>query len=134
MTSDTDLESPPSAETASQGSTQGSFAGVKNQLDDLTRSSVTDFKGNLVAVAGDAVNGVKETVAEGIPVAKEALQSAQDRVRSLVKGVEETAEPAPEEKEANARDAEQIDQMDTEQICDFLREKHRSMNPPPSTT
>lgn len=41
---------------------------------------------------------------------------------------------APEVKEANAKDAERIDQMDTEQICDFLREKHRSTNPPPSTS
>lgn len=93
MTSDTGLDSPPKAESASQGSEQGSFAGVKNQLDDLTRSSVTDFKDNFVAVAGDAVNGVKETVAEGIPLATDALQSAQHRVRSLVKGVEETVEP-----------------------------------------
>ncbi|KAJ5128728.1 hypothetical protein N7448_002445 [Penicillium atrosanguineum] len=134
MTSDTSLNSPPNAETASQRSEQGSFAGVKDQLDDLTRSSVTDFKDSFVAVASDAVTGVKETVAEGIPIATEALQSAQDRVRSLVKGVEETVEPASEEQEAMAKDAEHIDQMDTEQICDFLRDKHRSTKPPPSTS
>jgi hypothetical protein len=88
MTSETG-SNPSNADTASRDSEQGSFAGVKDQIDDLTRSSVTDFKENFAVVAGDAVNSVKETV----PVAVEALQSAQDRVRSLVKGVEDTVEP-----------------------------------------
>ena len=28
---------------------------------------------------------------------------------------------------------EHIDKMDTEQLCDFLREKHKSTAPPPET-
>lgn len=93
MTSESGSNPSSKADAASQESERGSFAGVKDQFDDITRSSVTDFKENFASVAGDAVNGVKETVAEGIPVATEALQSAQDRVRSLVKGAEETVEP-----------------------------------------
>jgi hypothetical protein len=38
----------------------------------------------------------------------------------------------PEVKEARMKDEERIDQMSTEQICDFLRDKHRSSNPPPT--
>jgi hypothetical protein len=81
--SDTGLDS---SNTDTNAQEQGVLAGVKNQIDGITRGSATDLEGNFVAVAGDTVNGVKETVLEGVPVAAEALQSAQDRIRSFAGG------------------------------------------------
>lgn len=141
-----------STKTDTAAQEQGDLDSAKHQFDGITRSSISDIKENVVAVAGDTVNTVKETLFEGVPAAAEALQSAEERIRSLASGNGDNNGQglcswfnlagclvnmylaAPDENMAShAKDAERIDQMDTEQICDFLRDKHRSTKPPPST-
>lgn len=81
--SDTDLNST-KTDTAAQE--RGNLDSAKHQFDGITRSSVSDIKANVVAVADDTVTTVKETLVEGVPAAAEALQSAEGRIRSLVTG------------------------------------------------
>lgn len=64
---------------------EGMKAGVKGQIDSMTSGPlVTDTKNNVTAVAGETIQGVKETVLDGaVPAAAEALKGAQDRVLAL---------------------------------------------------
>lgn len=64
---------------------EGMMASVKGQIDSMTSGPlVTDTKNKATAVAGETINGVKETVLDGaVPAAAEALQGAQDRVLAL---------------------------------------------------
>ncbi|KAJ5201850.1 uncharacterized protein N7498_006513 [Penicillium cinerascens] len=122
-----------STKTDTAAQERGDLGSAKHQFNGGTGSSLSDTKENLVTVASDTVNTVKEMLLEGVPAAAEALQSAEERIRSLASGNEDNNEQAPDENmESHAQDVERIDQMDTEQICDFLRDKHRSTKPPPS--
>ena len=75
-----------STKTDTAAQEQGDLGSAKHQFDELTRSSISDIKENVVAVAGDTANTVKETLLEGFPVAAEALQNAEERIRSLATG------------------------------------------------
>ncbi|KAJ5096075.1 hypothetical protein NUU61_005431 [Penicillium alfredii] len=80
----------------------------------------------------EKANGIKETVLDGaVPAAQGALQTVQGQVRAMTgKGGNETPHDAGA---LPSDEIECIDQMDTERVCDFLREKHTSTAPPPST-
>ncbi|KAJ5734395.1 hypothetical protein N7493_003181 [Penicillium malachiteum] len=112
----------------------GGFTGVKSQLDSLAGpSSAGELKDQALAVAGEKATALKEVVIDGaIHVAGEALQSIGTRIRDLAGGVEEVVEETLEDPDRAAH-AELIDQMDTERLCDFLREKHQSTAQPPRT-
>ncbi|KAJ5731249.1 uncharacterized protein N7483_005757 [Penicillium malachiteum] len=112
----------------------GVMTSVKSQLDPLTgTNSVEEFKDQAVAVAGETAAALKEVVMNtAVPVAGEALQNIGTRIRDLAGGVGEAVEETLEDPDREAH-AERIDQMDTERICDFLREKHQSTSQPPRT-
>ncbi|KAJ6015550.1 hypothetical protein N7540_010141 [Penicillium herquei] len=112
----------------------GVLSSVKSQLDSLAgTSSAGELKDQAVAVVGEKATALKEVVVDGaVPVAGEALQSIGTRIRDLAGGVGEAVEETLEDPDRAAH-AERIDQMDTERICDFLREKHQSTSQPPRT-
>lgn len=145
-----------STNSSSEPNSEGVLAGVKQQINSITGgASVTDIRQNTATVAGEKVNGLKETVVDNVvPAAGDALQSAQERISALAGKVTTGSESQVEKGmflglinfaslhmiltetrvwlETGHPDHQIIDQMDDEQICDFLRHKHRSTAQPPS--
>ncbi|KAJ5579923.1 uncharacterized protein N7459_005908 [Penicillium hispanicum] len=80
--------------------------------------------------------GMKHQIDSVTTVAGEALTSAQGQIRSLAGGGSGTGEANSDTDAhtATAYEHENVDQMDTEKVCDFLREKHKSTKPPPSVS
>ncbi|KAJ6084229.1 hypothetical protein N7486_011029 [Penicillium sp. IBT 16267x] len=111
---------------ANSESSEG-FGSVKSQLDSLTGgSSISEIPSKATAVAGQKVAVIKDTVVDkAVPAAGEALQNLGSQIRNLAGEVEETIEEDLDLEEHS----EQIDKMDTERLCDFLREKHKSTAP-----
>ncbi|KAJ5631500.1 uncharacterized protein N7484_011600 [Penicillium longicatenatum] len=103
------------------------YDGVKSQLDTLTGgSSISEIPSKATAVAGETAATIKETVIDkAVPAAGEALQNLGNQIRNLTGEVEETIE----EDLDLEKHSEHIDKMDTERLCDFLREKHKSTAP-----
>lgn len=64
---------------------EGVLAGVQQQLNSIPGgASITAFQQNATALASEKVTDVKETVVNDImPVASEALQSAQESIYTL---------------------------------------------------
>ncbi|KAJ5273442.1 hypothetical protein N7478_008567 [Penicillium angulare] len=119
----------------SEPSEGGVVAGVKSQINSMTGGkSVAELQDQAVGIAKENAVAVKETVMDSaVPAAGEALQNVGNKVRELV-GVEyETTKETIEEEIDQAPHPEQIDNMDEEKLCDFLREKHSSTAPPPKT-
>lgn len=81
------------AAARSSDQSEGVQTSAKQQLDSITGGvSVTDIKNNVTSVAGEKINGAKETVLGGaVPAAAEALQSAQGKIRSVIGGSNEPA-------------------------------------------
>ncbi|KAJ5565045.1 hypothetical protein N7513_001287 [Penicillium frequentans] len=100
------------------------YGGVKAQLDPLTEGNlISEFPSKATAVAGETASTIKDIVVEkAVPAAEEALQNLGSQIRNLAGQVEETVE----EDLDFEKHSEHIDKMDTEQLCDFLREKHKS--------
>ncbi|KAJ5778207.1 hypothetical protein N7520_001453 [Penicillium odoratum] len=107
-----------------ESESSGILGGVTDQLNSMTgSSSISEIPGKATAVAGEKVAAVKETIIDSaVPAAGEALQNLGSQVRKLAGKAEETIE----EDLDLERHSEQIDKMDTERLCDFLREKHKS--------
>ncbi|KAJ5156720.1 hypothetical protein N7492_009523 [Penicillium capsulatum] len=110
----------------------GVLSSVKQQITSVTDgASMSEIPSKVTAAAGEMVNGVKDTV---VPAASQALHNAQSQIKSLTGEVTESATGGQDvNPTADAHDRECVDQMSTEQVCDFLREKHFSNRPPPST-
>lgn len=115
---------------------------AKSQIDSITGgASVTEVKDNVVGAAGQTLNSMEKVVGGAAPVAKETLQTAQDKLGLLVGGNAAKQQGMPswnwtsvsaEHAAADAGDSERIDQLDTEHVSDFLRESHMSTKAPPS--
>ena len=150
-TSDSTASSLPAQHTETPPSQpDGVLASVKHQIDSVTGGApLSEIPGKVTAVAGEKAHGVKETV---VPAAGEALQKAQGQIQSLagggtgngIIGQGRTSSPRNmlntgylrllgENSAATADEHERVDQMSSEQVCDFLRAKHSSTRPPPST-
>ncbi|KAJ5675610.1 hypothetical protein N7462_008507 [Penicillium macrosclerotiorum] len=114
----------------------GILAGAKQQLDYITNgASITQIKNKITTMAGETASNIKENVFDGVvPAAGETLQGAQARVQSLADTVNGSHnDQANQESNSPHPEHEMIDQMDEEEICDFLRERHRSTAPPRPT-
>ncbi|KAJ5891706.1 uncharacterized protein N7473_007934 [Penicillium subrubescens] len=122
-----------STDSSRDSNGDGVLTSVQQQINSITAgASATRFQQNVTALASEKITDVKEAVVDNIiPAAGEALQSAQESIYTLagkvttgndLQGEKETDSPHP--------DHQLIDQMDKEQICDFLRDKHRSTAPP----
>lgn len=72
----------------SESQSGGILGAAKGQIDSLTGGvSVAEMKDNVAGAAGEKVTRVKETVLDdAVPAATGALQSAQDKIRSLAGG------------------------------------------------
>ena len=150
-TSDSTASSLPAQHTETPPSQPDSvLATVKHQIDSVTGGApLSKIPSKVTAVAGEKAHDVKETV---VPAAGEALQKAQDQIQSLagggtgngIIGQGRTSSPRNmlnigylcslgENSATTADEHERVDQMSSEQVCDFLRAKHSSTRPPPST-
>lgn len=126
----------------------GVLSNVKQQINSVSEGA-SQISSQVTAIAGEKVNGVKDTV---VPAAGEALHNIQDQIQSLAGGAtgadasdqgtcvkellcgrELTRVVTDTNPAADAEDQKRVDQMSTEQVCDFLRAKHLSNRPPPST-
>lgn len=123
---------PPGQTETAPNQSDGVLSNVKQQITSVTEGA-SEISSQVTAVAGEKVNGVKDTV---VPAAGDALHSIQGQIRSLAgggTGVDASGQDENENPAADAEDQERVDQMSTEQVCDFLRAKHLSNKPPPST-
>ncbi|KAJ5090691.1 hypothetical protein N7532_009375 [Penicillium argentinense] len=110
---------------------QGVLACVKEQVNSVTGGrSVSEIGSEVSTLAGEKASEVKEVI---VPAAEGALETLQARIHSLTgaengtgSGFEQAVDSALHPDEHRA-----IDEMDSEQLCDFLREKHMSTKPPP---
>lgn len=80
--------------TPDEARPEGVLAGIKSQIDSATGgSSISEIGNKVIAVAGEKANGLNETVLGGaVPAVGQALQSAQDQIRSLAGGGSGTGE------------------------------------------
>ncbi|KAJ6000260.1 hypothetical protein N7481_000669 [Penicillium waksmanii] len=117
-----------------QSGSEGVLANVKEQLNSVTGGrSISEIGSEVSSVASEKVQDAKETV---LPVAEEAIHTVQAQIRSLAGSriandffsLSLAIDPT-----VDAAEQQRVDQLDTERICDFLREKHMSTKPPPST-
>ncbi|CAI7676912.1 unnamed protein product [Penicillium pancosmium] len=120
----------PADSESHQSESEGVLANVKEQLNSVTGGrSISEIGSEVSSVAGEKVQDAKETV---LPVAEEAIHAVQAQIRSLAGGTKENDGNAIDPN-VDAAEQQRVDQLDTERICDFLREKHMSTKPPPST-
>lgn len=141
---------PPGQTETAPNQPDGVLSSVKQQVNSVTDgASLSEISSKVTAVAGEKANGMKDTV---VPAAGEALNNVQGQIRSLAGGgtgadtyrqgtcVNEILSGwklmlvvIDVNSAADAEDQERVDQMSTEQVCDFLRAKHLSNRSPPST-
>ncbi|OOQ88400.1 hypothetical protein PEBR_13771 [Penicillium brasilianum] len=131
-----DLNTSVSTDSPRDSKDEGILAGVQQQINSVTGgASITEIQQNITTVAGEKAHALKATVVNDIvPAASEALQSAQESIRTLTEKAT-NGNDAQEENETDPShpDHQKIDELDEETICDFLRDKHRSTQLPPST-
>jgi hypothetical protein len=74
-----------STDSPSEPNGEGALAGVKQQINSMTGgASVTEIQQNITTATGETVKSLKETVVDNVvPVAGEALQSAQASISAL---------------------------------------------------
>lgn len=140
---------------------ESTSAGTERQTGTVTGgSSITEIKDQVVSATGQTLDDAKQTVLNDmVPAATGALQNAQENLRSIAGGDKAGIEGqskqggysnlplspcgdwgwwlidrlAVTDTTDRTRDADVIDRMDKEDVSDFLREKHMSTKPPPST-
>ncbi|KAI2792289.1 hypothetical protein POX_b02326 [Penicillium oxalicum] len=114
-------------------SSSATSASTSDSASASSSSIITTLQQNVSSLAGPQFNLVKDAVNENIvPVASEALQSTQSAVREIIRKVSPESEAEPQKGlDPSHPDYKYIEQMPDEQICDFLRYKHRSTAPEP---
>ncbi|KAJ5142899.1 uncharacterized protein N7515_001686 [Penicillium bovifimosum] len=114
---------------------EGLLGGVKNKFDSTaTGSSISEFGSTVSNIAQEKAGAAKDVIMNtAVPAAQGALNTVQGHVRSISggKGTENMVSEDPDPR--SHEEDEVIDNMSNEQICDFLREKHRSNKLPPTT-
>ncbi|KAJ6151629.1 hypothetical protein N7470_007226 [Penicillium chermesinum] len=105
------------------------FSTARNQINSLVgNTSVSDVSNKATTATSEAANGIKKTVLEdAIPATEEFLNNARDRISTMV-GQSNSADDQPPDKNTTQyiEDQQRIDQMHPEQVCEFLRERHKS--------
>lgn len=77
----------PADSESHQSESEGVLANVKEQLNSVTGGrSISEIGSEVSSVAGEKVQGAKETV---LPVAEEAIHTVQAQIRSLTGGTNE---------------------------------------------
>jgi hypothetical protein len=92
-----DLNTSVSTDSPRDSKDEGILADVQAQINSVTGgASITEIQQNITTVAGEKAHAVKDTVVNDIvPAASEALQSAQESIRTLA------------EKATNGKDAQE---------------------------
>ncbi|KAJ5480810.1 hypothetical protein N7539_006704 [Penicillium diatomitis] len=126
----TTVPSEPNHQDPSTLKSSSTFSSTSSSSSSSSTSSsvVTAIQQNVSSLVGPHIDHVKGAVNENVtPVAQEALQLSQRTVREIVNQIYPEPEPEPQKGlDPSHPDYHQIDQMHDEQVCDYLRHKHRS--------